>query len=211
MFVQTCIKGVNRITAAEAQAILDGRGLACNWWREARQIGSADIAKRLTADEVSLHVNAYDEKHPGRTGFVHEETPFISLTAGSVERRTFLQQNQIYSAHEIALNFASSFGRWRGPCFLFYCWVVVGLRPSPEVRQLAEEVRELHTYRTYSAYQLEGEILAKIEVPACQIERYEQYEIIEEPDGTLKMPQTGFMINKHYISPDRVTNFRDCI
>jgi hypothetical protein len=206
-----CIKGINRITPADAQAILGGRGLACNWWREAHEIKPGEIGERLTADEVYLHVNRYDDKHPTRSGLVREETPFISLTAGAVERKVFLRTNQINPAHEIALNFATDFGRWRGVCFLFYCWVVVGLRACPEVRLLAEDVRELNTYRGYSDFQLEGEILAKIEVPACQILMYEQYEIFEMSGGGSKIALIDTRINPDYVEPHLVTNFRDCI
>jgi hypothetical protein len=211
MYIQMCIKGMNRITRADAQAILGGRGLACNWWRGAREIRPGEIAGRLTADEVYLHINRYTDKHPTRSGLVQEETPFISLTAGAVERNVFLRTNQVNPAHVTALNFASDFGRLRGICFLFYCWVMVGLRPSPEVRQLAEEVRELNTYRGYSAFQLEGEILAKIEVPAYQILMYEQYEIFGKPGGGPKVNLVDTVVNRDYIEPSSVTNFRDCI
>lgn len=75
------------------------------------------------------------------------------------------------------MSFASDFGRYQGECYLFYCWVVVGLTPAVEVKHLAEEVRELNTYRRFSAFQTEGEIVAKIEVPARQIHRFERYEV----------------------------------
>lgn len=211
MYIQMCIKGMNRITPADARAILGGHGLACNWWRETHEIRPGEIAARLTADEVYLHVNRYDDKHPTHSGLVREETPFISLSAGAVERNAFLRTNQVNPAHETALNFASDFGRWRGACFLFYCWVMVGLRPCPEVRQLAEEVRELNTYRGYSAFQLEGEILAKIEVPSYQILMYEQYEISENPGGGSKMDLVDTRENPDYVEPHSVTNFRDCV
>ncbi len=211
MYIQMCIKGVNQITSADAQAILAGRGLACNWWRGANQIRSEEIAGRLTAEEVDLHVNAYEEKHPARSGLVSEETPFISLTAGAVDWKAFLKKNDVHPAHETALNFASAFGWWRGDCFLFYCWVMVGLRPCPEIRQLAEEVRELNAYRRYSDFRLEGEILAKIEVPACQILMYEQYDISENPRGGLEMSLVDTRVNPDYADPHSVTSFWDCI
>jgi hypothetical protein len=211
MYFQMCIKGINGINPADAQAILSGRGLACNWWREAREIRPGEIAARLTADEIYLHVNRYKHRHPSRTGFVWQETPFISLTAGAVERKAFEQENKVHPAHETALNFASDFGRLRGTCFLFYCWVMVGLRPCPEVRQLAEEVRELNTYRSYSEFQREGEILAKIEVPACQVLMYEQYEFTEKPGGGPDMALVDTKVNPDYVEPHSITNFRDCI
>ena len=158
-----CIKGINAITLDDARAILSKRGLACAWWRTAGQITSAEIDERLTEEELDLHVNSFDEKHPARGGPVKDETPFVSLTAGLVERNVFLACNEIHPAHEIAMDFATSFGQLRGECFMFYCWVLVGLRPSMPVRYLAEEVRELHSYTKYSRFQPEGEIVAKIE------------------------------------------------
>jgi hypothetical protein len=199
---------MNGISSAEAQSIMNGQGLACNWWRRARHISPAEIDGRLTSAELDLHVNSYDEKHPARSGMVWEETPFISLAAGSVERHKFLKTNEIHPAHRTALYFASDFGK-PGECFLFYCWVVVALRPSVAARQLAEEVRELNTYRSYSAYQAEGEILAKIEVPARQIHRYERYQISRDRLGRLRISYPETSVNQNYIQPDSVTNFRD--
>jgi len=43
------------------------------------------------------------------------------------------------------------------------------LTPAVEISHMAEEVRELNIYRRYSAFQTEGEIVAKIEVSARQI------------------------------------------
>lgn len=203
-----CIKGMNGINRSQAQAILNGSGLTCNWWRHARHISPNEINGRLTPAELDLHVNSFGMKHPSRNGTVRDETPFISLAAGSVERHKFRKTNDVHSAHQTALYFASDFGK-PGECFLFYCWVLVGLRPSVEVRQLAEEVRELNTYRSYSAYQTEGEILAKIEVPARQIHKYEQYQISFDRHGRLRISEPVACINHNYIEPHSLSNFRD--
>jgi len=210
MFVQMCLKGINGITLAEAQAILGGRGLACGWWRNTLHITSAEIDKRLTSEELDLHVNSFGEIHPTRGGLVKDETPFISLSAGSVERRKFLEKNEIHPAHVVAMNFATGFGR-QGECFVFYCWVLVGLRPSVPVRHLAEEVRELHTYTNYSRFQPEGEIAAKIGVPARQIEKFEHYEYSKGRLGRLQIELLGIYDNPDYVSPHDVTNYRGAI
>lgn len=209
MFVQMCVKGINDITLADAKDILRKRGLACAWWRIARHISSAEIDERLTAEELDLHLNSFDEKHPGRGGLVKNETPFVSLTAGSVQREAFLAQNVVHPAHEVAMDFATGFGRWQGECFVFYCWVMVGLRPSVAVRSLAEEVRELHTYTKYSRFQPEGEIVAKIEVPARQIEKFEHYEYLRDRYGRLQIRRLGIYDNPKYVGPHDVTNYRD--
>lgn len=209
MFVQMCIKGLNNITLAEAQAILTRQGLTCAWWRNARHISSAEIDERLTAEELDLHVNSFEEWHPTRSGRVNEESPFISLTAGSVERDEWVAQNHVKPAHRVAMNFATHSGEPRGECFLFYCWVFVGMRPSVQVRHLAEEVRELHTYTSYSPYQLEGEIAAKIEVPPRQILKFEHYEFSEDRDERLQITRLGIYDNPAYVDPHKVTNYRD--
>jgi hypothetical protein len=208
MYVQMCIKGLSGFPLDEAKAMLAKRGIACNWWREAKHLSSAAIDERLTRGELDLHVNSYDEEHP-RGGKVRDQTPFISLTAGAVERDAFLETNQEYSAHKVAMNFATQFGRWRGEFFLFYCWVVVGMRPSLPVRHLAEEVRELNTYRAYSAFQLEGEIAAKIEVPARQIQKFEHYRYIETGPGRKSIEFIDSYPNPDYIEPHEITNYRD--
>ncbi|HEX5406601.1 MAG TPA: hypothetical protein VFX16_30380 [Pseudonocardiaceae bacterium] len=208
MYLQTCIKGIHGITDDQAEDILKRQGLMCNWWRRVRRISSAEIAERLTDAELELHVNAYDEHHPHRQGPVHQETPFLSLAAGTVERNTFLKTNLVHPAQRTALNFATDFGRLRGTCYLFHCWVVVGLTRAVPVRHLAEEVRDLNTYRRYSAFQLEGEVTAKIDVPSCQIQLFERYHVTAEKTGGIRIAHAGNVLNPAYIEPTAVANIR---
>ncbi len=208
MFVQMCVKGINGISDSGAEMILQ-RGLASAWWRNSTNITSAEINKRLTREELELHIHSFEEKHPTLDGRVRDQSPFISLTAGSVERDAFYSRNEINPAHIIALDFATGFGE-PGECYLFYCWVLVALRPSVPVRHLAEEVRELSTYTRYSPYQPEGEIAAKIEVPASQIEKFEKYKYGPgDDDGRMRIKLLATKVNKDYISPHEVTNYRD--
>jgi hypothetical protein len=209
VYVQTCIKGVNGIDVRGAEEILAGEGLVCNWWRNQGSIGPADIDRRLTSAELDLHVNSYDEQHPDLRGTVRTETPFISLTAGAVDRNPFLKTNFVHPAHRTALHFATNFSRLRGDCFLFYCWVVVGLKPAVEIRHLAEEVRELNTYRRYSAFQTEGEIVAKVEVPSRQIHRYEHYRVTDGTGGYVDLTYMGQSINPRYVDPYSIVNIRE--
>jgi len=209
VFVQMCVKGMHGITLEDACAIMGSRGLTCAWWRHAGRISSAEIDERLTAEELDLHVNSYEDKHPTRGGRVKDESPFISLTAGQVERDKYEADNLTHPAHLVAMRFATNFGNLRGECFLFYCWVIVGMRPSVPVRHLAEEVRELNTYARFSPFQLEGEIVAKVEVPPRQIEKFEHYECQDGRDGLPELRRLGTVYNKKgYISPHDVTNYR---
>lgn len=209
MYVQTCIKGVNGINSGRANAILSGGGLTCNWWRRVRTISPQEIDERLNSADLDLHVNSYGGEHPVHAGKIKDETPFISLTAGAVSRNVFFKTNFVHPAHRTALWFASDFGRLRGDCFLFYCWVVVALSPSVEVRHLAEEVRELNTYRRYSAFQTEGEIVAKIDVPSRQIHRFERYEISGDPNGPPALAYLEARVNPRYVDPYSIVNIRE--
>jgi len=209
MYVQMCIKGVSGINVSMANEMLAGEGLVCNWWRKEGSIGPKDIDKRLTSADLDLHVNSYEEQHPDLPGKVKEETPFISLTAGAVERSVFFKTNFVHPAHRTALLFASDFGRLRGECFLFYCWVVVGLKPAVEIRHLAEEIRELNTYRRYSAFQTEGEIAAKIEVPSRQIHRFERYRITDNANGLTDLDYIDSTLNPDYVDPYSIVNIRE--
>jgi hypothetical protein len=208
MFVQMCIKGMFGISRAQAEDILLWDGLSCNWWRErgssgGKPIEAWEIGKRLTSNNLDLHVNAYGAPHPDHPGrLVRQETPFISLTAGTVSPLLFRRTNNTWSAHQTALDFATDHGRHEGDdCYLFYCWVIVGLRPAVGVKGLAEEVREIKTYRNFSVFQqTEGEIVAKIDVPARQIERFERYEV-RGTGRNQQHNQIEVLSNGNYIDP----------
>jgi hypothetical protein len=209
MFVQKCMKGIHGITLAQAEAIVKGCGLTCAWWREVGHIRPADIDERLTTNELDLHRHAFYEQHPTRRGTVNKESPFISLTAGQVDRKAFEARNQTFHAHQVAMWFATDFGRLRGDCFIFYCWVLVAMRHSVQVRHLAEEVRELNTYTQFSPYHFEGEIVAKIEVPARQIMGFDHYEYREDRHGRLQPKRLNSYPNPGYVDYQDVTNYRD--
>lgn len=193
MIVQRCLKGVHGIDDSKAVAMMLGSGIVCNWWRDVDRISPVEIRRKLTAQAIDLHVNNYDA--------VKDETPFISLTAGCVSRDQYMKTNFVRSARTTAVEFATDGGLEEG--FIFYCWLLVGLNPAPEVESVAEEVRELNTYRNYSAYQTEGEVTAKVIVPANQIEG------VEKVDKT--GARIGWISNSDYSAPSRVTNFRDLI
>lgn len=193
MIVQSCLKGIHGIGDAEAQQILTRKGIQCNWWRRVQNILPEQKRQKLTASAIDLHVNNYAS--------VINETPFISLTSGCVTRDEFLRTNVIFSARNTAVEFATDGGLSEG--YVFYCWLIVGLKAAPEVEGICEEVRELNTYRNYSAYQTEGEIAAKIIVPSNQIKGLEK---IDATGRHLK-----WIENPNFTSPSRVTNYRGMI
>jgi hypothetical protein len=215
MYVQKCIKGVNGIDFDRASVIMQDEGLTCNWWRERTKtagdgIGLQEIGERLTHANLYLHVNAYGAQHPRYPGPVFQETPFISLSAGNVTAPVFSRTSTVWPAHQTALDFATGHGSYVGDCFLFHCWVIVGLREAVGVRALSEEVRDLKTYGQYSYYQGEGEIAAKIDVPPSQIEKFEHW----RATGTglnQGLQFIGEWLNPDYIDPTTVVNFREAL
>lgn len=212
MFVQWCVKGIRGRLDSEppdsgllpkdaVDLICNGHGILCNWWRRMHHISPSQVLQKLTSQNLSLHVNNYN--------VIRNDTPFISLAVGCVERRKFLRTNKIWSAIDTAKGFATANNTRSG--YLFYCWVVVNLNPAAEVQAVSEEVRELNTYRSWSAYQLEGEVTAKIHIPANQIERCECWE--PGPNGarkaTLPPDFSPDFINPNFVSPSRVGNLRE--
>jgi hypothetical protein len=130
VFIQWCVKGVCvrfagedhgvGIDETEARAMIDGDGIRCNWWRRVKEITPRQLRDKLTQANLERHIHDYAR--------FKNETPFISLTAGCVERDAALSLNRIYEAQDVALRFATDYGKRDG--YLFYCWVVVGLKPA---------------------------------------------------------------------------------
>lgn len=200
MYVQWCAKGIagtgaTGLTKDRAfQMVASGQGLISNWWRNRGTIYSHESVAVVNEHNLDRHLHDY-------ANFGHE-SPFISLTSGCVERNALLQQNIAHSAIDTALLFATD--SWAHPGALFYCWIPVGLNAAVRVLGVAEAVRELHTYRRWSPYQLEGEITAKVQVPANQISRVEWW------DGSRHKDQpTDLYTNPRFVSPDPILNLRE--
>jgi hypothetical protein len=208
MIIQWCMKGLALQDDAEARAIIDsGMGLVSNWWRAVGTIRQADKAAKLTAANLDLHVNHFSDLDPATGQPFHELTPFISLSSGQVERNAVAQTNYVHTALRTALQFGTNFGA-SDTAYLFTCWVLVGTRAAVEVEAVAEEIRDLNTYRRYSAYQTEGEITAKIVVPdnhiqKCQKWRWDRAARTVTPDWE--------QMNPRFTSPEILSNVRELI
>jgi hypothetical protein len=213
MFVQWCIKGIRGringeppeigLTSEEAISIVrDREGILCNWWRDVKKISPAQRRQKLTSSNLDLHVNNYNS--------IRKDTPFISVTAGCVERDVFYRTNRIVSAEDTALMFATDNGT--RPGFLFYCWVIAGLKPAVAIESVAEEVRELNSYRSWSAYQLEGELTAKIQIPANQIQKIEWWAPGQDGQLAKKTGQPQWnpaYSNSLFNPPSEISNIRE--
>lgn len=205
MYIQWCIKGIaaedgGGVDEATINSMLNsGEGILCNLWRNKpdSQISENEIQNVLTDDNLDRHVHDYDN--------FKDDTPFISLAAGAVERDTFLQTNEVHPAIDTALGFATSHNSHSG--YLFYCWVIVGVKKAPEIRALAEEIRDLNMYHRWSAWQLEGELSAKINIPANQIHRVEKWN--PHPSGSPIQDKSRTILNHKFISPKRISNIRE--
>lgn len=210
MYVQWAIKGIwggpNGLNDNEAKNLIDfEEGIVCNWWRTVHKISPQKRRGKLIPQNLSMHVNQYGATDPTTGKPFCDGTPFISLTGGCVERNIFLQTNTVFPAKATALGFATESGLHEG--YLFYCWVVVGLNPAVEIEGVSEEVRELNSYRSYSAYQTEGEITAKVIVPANQIHRCEKYSV--DSSGRPHMTPDWTHLNPKFSDPAPVTNLRE--
>ncbi|QCK88199.1 hypothetical protein E8L99_21780 [Phreatobacter aquaticus] len=202
MYIQHCAKGiagshngVGGITWNSAKSILtSGDGILSNWWIKMGSITPKMIENVLTESNLDSHLHDYNN--------FGNDTPFISLACGAVERDTLLQSNFAYSAIDTALMFATD--NWNRPGAVFYCWVPTSHYKAVPISAVAEPVRDLNIYQRWSPYQLEGEITAKINIPSNQIERVEWWDAsISTTD-----PHHTFH-NTKYIEPKILSNLRD--
>ncbi|MDM0059012.1 hypothetical protein [Variovorax fucosicus] len=208
MFVQWCVKGIRAdsagktgLTDAQALYILSsGEGICCNLWRNSPgATRPLNIETELTAFNLDQHIHNY--------GSFGARTPFISLSAGSVERNAALSVNRIYEAREVALRFATNWGSHDG--FLFFCWVIVGLKPAAAIQMVSEEVRDLNSFTRYSDFQLEGEVTAKINVPSNQIHRFEKW--CPGGDGKFDALPSAIHPNPGFETPAQLSNIIDML
>ncbi|GAA1279780.1 hypothetical protein Psi02_78530 [Planotetraspora silvatica] len=208
MIVQWCIKGISLGGDDEAKQLIDsGEGLHCNWWRDVHTITPLQIREKLTSTNADHHVNQFDGIDPGSGRPFREVTPFISFTAGTVERDAVAKTNLFHSARSVALWFGTDFGQ-RDHAYLYTCWVVLAPRPAVEIEGVAEEVRDLNAYRRFSAFQTEGEILVKIALPDNQIRDCEKWTF----DRHRKIfTKEWAHINPRFTSPAQLSNIRDVI
>lgn len=209
MIVQWCIKGLSLSSDAEARAVIDGQGgLLCNWWREARAISPQERRQKLTAQNLDLHVNHFDRPDPVTGEPFSKQSPFISLSAGTVERDAVAQTNHVRRARRTALWFGTRFGQ-ADRAYLYTCWLVLAPGTAVEVEGVGEEIRDLNTYRRYSAFQTEGEVTAKVIIPDNHVQSCERWDL---SGGTApQFIRVWTQPNPRFTSPDRLTNVRELI
>lgn len=200
MYIQRFVKGISGTKTSgpswtEATYMLSsGDGIYSNWWRLKKEIRPPEVQNVLTMINLDRHLHDYAS--------FGQQSPFISLASGCVSRDVLLARNESHSAIDTALDFATDAFAHEG--YLFFGWIVVGLNPAVELSSVAESVRDLNVYRSWSPYQLEGEITAKIHIPANQIERVERW----DPDSSVEKATDSYS-NPTYVPPDPITNLRE--
>jgi hypothetical protein len=201
MIIQWCLKGIPArpdFGDADAYDVLTDHGLTANLVRnnEGKPLVPTMEQAHQSLSDLALvaHVNAY--------GFVKGRTPYLSLTAGVVERHPVYRVPIRHSAWPTALDFATAGGRSDG--YVFMCWLHVPPKPGPELPGFAEEVRDLNLHSKLAWWNHEGEITAKLFVPPRQIYRvvkFDRHHVMRALSGS-----NG--INPDFVPPDQVSNIR---
>jgi len=216
MIFQKVLKGISELSEPDVNTIISQSGIISNWWRKKNTITNGEIKEELTEQNLMKHLNHYNQPLPsshkwfslGKT--YGDVSPFISTTAGAVQRNRAKKVNIIYPSFLTALKFATKNFRTDG-C-IFYAYVQVLGKESIPLRSFSEEVRELNIYRTFMPYHQQGEITAKIHIPSVSIEKAEIYNgkraAEEIKKGNTPTP-TKVIENKDYVNPDSYSNIRN--
>lgn len=212
MFFQLVLKGIAGLSRDEADGMFDG-GIQCNWWRRVHRITPQEIVDKLTERNLDWHLNHYDDPDPtmGNAPF-SDNTPYISATAGSVERDTFARRNIVFDPFLTALRFATADFTVTG--YVFSAYVFTLGRQSIELSEFAEEVRELNIYKNFLPYHPEGEVTAKIEIRGPQIEKWDEYDgpaVLQDLQQRRAPTPTMTSINPIYAPPQRYCNIRGLV
>ncbi|MEV4816174.1 hypothetical protein [Micromonospora tulbaghiae] len=205
MIIQWCCKGLAKVNRPTIESMFtDPTGLRCRDWQSYWQAGDPfplpPAMHRLTEDGLDRHVNDFTGPDPGTGKPFCEVTPFISLSAGCVDRDVLAKTNIAHRALRTALEFATTdySDPARPACsgWVVYCYVLVGANPAARIPSVAEEVRELNHNRAYSGWYWQGEVAAKLHVPAAQLLCAEGY---EPTSGGLRL--TDFLLNLDFCHP----------
>ena len=81
-------------------------------------------------------------------------------------------------------------------------------RVAVTIESVSEEVRDLNTYRRYSQFQPEGEVIAKVWVPDNQIKECEKW-TWDRKD--LMFKRAWSYPNSRFTLPEMLTNVRELI
>jgi hypothetical protein len=176
-------------------------GLLCNWWRQVGNITPHQIRGKLNAPNLNMHINHFTLNN------FNTDSPFISMSAGTMERDAVAMTNYAHRARRTALWFGTNFGQ-SDSAYLYTCWLILGPRPAVEIEGVAEEVRDINSYRHYSAFQTEGEITAKVSVPDNQIKSCEKWSWNR---ATRALDLDWTVPNPRFTPPEQLSNVRELV
>jgi len=204
MVVQHFLKGITGIPDELAEEILRSRGIPSRWFQR-KPIYPPEVIAQLTDAALLRHLNDYVSFGP--------ETPFISTTAGCTVRDAEGRANNIATAEYVATDFATDGFLQNGWVFSGYVFTLG--RKAVAHRPFAEEVRELNLYTSFLPFQPEGELVAKIHIPATQLEK--AWPVTARPDparpGAMRWPKKGGVAynTDSYVPPEDIVNLRDVL
>ena len=208
MIVQWCIKGLRLPDDAAAREIIDSQGgIVCNWWRAVGRISPTARRAKLSDTNLNYHVNQFSAPDPATRRPFSEQTPFISLSAGTVERDAAAKSNLVHRARKTALWFGTGFGL-DDTAYLYTCWTILAPRPSVAIEGVAEEIRDLNAYRRYSDFQTEGEVAVKVIVPDNHIKSCEKW---VWDRGRCEFLLRWEHPNPRFTLPEQLSNVRELI
>jgi len=211
MFFQKILKGISGIQRSDADECFT-QGIICNWWRRMHTITNVQRLEKLTPRNLDWHLNHYDDHDPFTNAPFSKNTPYISATAGTVERDVFALRNIVYDPRFTALRFATNDFTTTG--YVFYAYLFTLGKEAIPLEEFAEEVRELNIYKNFLPFHPEGEITAKIVIRGPQIERWEEYDgpAAERELRNARLPQPRFKsVNSSYAAPERYCNIRGLV
>jgi hypothetical protein len=157
---------------------------------------------------LDRHVNHFSAPDPSTARPYGEQSPFISLSAGVVERDAAAKTNHVHRARKTALWFGTRFGA-ESTAYLYVCWVLLTPRSAIEIQSVGEEIRDLNTYRRYSDFQTEGEIAAKVWVPDNQIAQCERWDL--STGASEQYDLTWEHRNDRFAPPSLLMNIRELV
>lgn len=212
MQIQWCLKGIAerspgptggpKFGDAEAMALLSTGILSSAVHQDASNTlipAISDAHHKLSDVALDDHVNNFPS--------VGHKTPYISLSAGVVLPAP-VGGVSVLPAWQTAAAFATRYGKSIG--YIFRCWTVVSPKGAPEIAGVSDAVRDLNIFRKFWIFQDEGEIAAKLIVPARQIECVHKIDRFLKPARFVGDRRTR-VGNPDFVRPDRLSNLLEAI
>ena len=123
-----------------------------------------------------------------------------------------LRRNRVFSPFRTALTFATEGFTRVG--YVFYGYVFTLGKKAVELEEFAEEVRDLYVYSQYLPFYREGEIVAKVQIAAVNLQKYEKFDpqaCLTDLAAGRKPRPVDVVDNPDYAPPQRFANIRGMV